>query len=85
MDMLSTAEGFCRAIEESETSDDLREAITGIAIELGFDYFALTHHVDVVAVGESAIRLHNYPSRWADYYDAQALGADSWTRPQRPG
>ena len=74
MDMLSTAEGFCRAIEESETSDDLREAITGIAIELGFDYFALTHHVDVVAVGESAIRLHNYPSRWADYYDAQALG-----------
>lgn len=42
--------------------------------QLGFQYFALTHHVDIVAANGSAIRIHNYPARWADYYDGRALG-----------
>src|SRR5690606_13586856 len=52
----------------------LETALGAIAAELGFQYFALTHHIDIAAAGNSAIRLHNYPDRWADYYDAQALG-----------
>ena len=41
---------------------------------LGFQFFALTHHVDVAHSSGGVIRLHNYPARWADYYDANALG-----------
>jgi LuxR family quorum-sensing system transcriptional regulator CciR len=63
-----------RIVEAVNNADDLMAAMIAVTAELGFQYFALTHHVDVVAAGESAIRLHNYPSRWADYYDARALG-----------
>ncbi|WP_431869556.1 helix-turn-helix transcriptional regulator [Allosphingosinicella sp.] len=71
--MLAMAEGFGRAIEEAETSDDLREAISEITTKLGFDYFALTHHVDVERVPHASMRLHNYPENWVDYFDGNRL------------
>jgi LuxR family quorum-sensing system transcriptional regulator CciR len=55
-------------------ADDLSQAMRDICEALGFQYFALTHHVDIVAASASAIRLHNYPARWADYYEGNALG-----------
>lgn len=63
-----------RIVEAVKNVDDLTAAMVAVTAELGFQYFALTHHVDVVAAGGAAIRLHNYPSRWADYYDGRALG-----------
>jgi LuxR family quorum-sensing system transcriptional regulator CciR len=63
-----------RIVEAVTTVDDLTVAMVVVTAELGFQYFALTHHVDVIAAGGSAIRVHNYPSRWADYYDARSLG-----------
>lgn len=65
---------FARIVEAAGDADALGDAMQAITGELGFQYFALTHHVDVVAMGASAIRLHNYPAQWADYYDAQTLG-----------
>lgn len=65
---------FCRLTEAVGNVDDLTAAMTEISTALGFQYFALTHHVDVTRAGGSAIRLHNYPDRWADYYDGNALG-----------
>lgn len=56
------------------SADDLAAALTTISGELGFQYFALSHHVDIAVAGGNAIRLHNYPARWADYYEANALG-----------
>jgi LuxR family quorum-sensing system transcriptional regulator CciR len=65
---------FTRLVEDVASIDDLRQALAEISVQLGFRYFALSHHVDVARVGEDAIRLHNYPARWADYYDSRALG-----------
>ncbi|SDA25315.1 DNA-binding transcriptional regulator, CsgD family [Sphingomonas sp. NFR15] len=65
---------FTRVVEAAGNVHDLGLAMTAITVELGFQYFALTHHVDVIAERGSAIRLHNYPGRWADYYDRNALG-----------
>lgn len=73
MGMLATAEEFCRAIEATASPDDLRDAIGAIAVELGFDYFALTHHIDMRHAPPSAIRLHNYPNAWVDYFDDNRL------------
>ncbi len=73
MGMLARAEAFCRAIDETETSDDLHSAITEITAELGFDYFALTHHVDAERPPGAAMRLHNYPDNWVDYFDDNRL------------
>lgn len=74
MRMQSMATQFMRVIEAVANPDDLIAATAAMTDQLGFQYFALTHHVDIVAASGSAIRLHNYPARWADYYDRNALG-----------
>lgn len=74
MGMHMMAMQFLRVVEAVENVDDMRAAMQAVTAELGFEYFALTHHVDVVASAGAAIRLHNYPLQWADYYDGRALG-----------
>src|SRR3954462_10797116 len=74
MQLHAMALQFARIVEAAADADELGDALRAITEELGFQYFALTHHVDVLEMGDSAIRLHNYPPQWADYYDAQALG-----------
>lgn len=67
-------EAFIRLIGAVTNTDDLAEAMQTIIADLGFQYFALAHHVDLAAAGATAIRLHNYPARWADYYEENGLG-----------
>ena len=74
MGMHGMAMQFIRIVEEVRTVDDLAAAMQAVTAELGFQYFALTHHVDILAAEGAAIRLHNYPTKWADYYDRNALG-----------
>ena len=61
-------------VEAAGCADDLRLAMVEVCATLGFRYFALTHHVDLAQAPPSTIRLHNYPQKWADYYDGNALG-----------
>jgi LuxR family quorum-sensing system transcriptional regulator CciR len=68
------AEAFLRDVGGTTSEKELGEALACVARELGFDYFALTHHVDIRSAPQSAIRLHNYPSDWVEYYDSQGLG-----------
>ncbi|PKP92531.1 MAG: LuxR family transcriptional regulator [Alphaproteobacteria bacterium HGW-Alphaproteobacteria-16] len=65
---------FMHVVEAVGSADDLAAAMAAVTADLGFQYFALTHHVDIVAASGGAIRLHNYPAQWADYYDGNALG-----------
>jgi LuxR family quorum-sensing system transcriptional regulator CciR len=74
MGMHDMAMRFVRIVEGIKTADDLTAAMATVTADLGFEYFAITHHVDIVAASGSAIRLHNYPQKWADYYDGRALG-----------
>ena len=63
-----------RIVQAVGSAEEMAAAMAIVTGQLGFQYFALTHHVDVIAANGSAIRIHNYPDRWADYYDRQALG-----------
>lgn len=74
MHLHALAMRFMHVIEAVGSADDLAAAMAAITADLGFQYFALTHHVDIVAASGGAIRLHNYPTQWADYYDGHALG-----------
>ncbi len=65
---------FIRTVEAATSTDDLAMAMVDLCAILGFEYFALTHHVDLPSPSGADIRLHNYPEQWAAYYDAQALG-----------
>jgi LuxR family quorum-sensing system transcriptional regulator CciR len=72
--MFNRVEEFVKDVRELASEDDLAEAIGAVTRDLGFRYFALAHHVDVRR-SSSAIRIHNYPAGWAEWFDEQRLGA----------
>lgn len=70
----TNAHEFVRQTTEATNADDLFAALQDISGQMGFAYFALSHHGNVVSGGRGAVRLHNYPIKWADYYDGNGLG-----------
>lgn len=74
MGMLSIAEEFVEHVTRAAATEDLADALSLISRTMGFEYYALSHHVDIAQAGDKAIRLHNYPDQWAQFYDANALG-----------
>lgn len=70
----ATFREFVRMVTSAKDADGLGDALSEVSGLMGFAYFALTHHVDIVREPQSAIRVTNYPTRWAEYYDANALG-----------
>ena len=74
MQTFERAESFLRDLARIDTQGDLAEALAQVTREMGFSYFALSHHGDIRRARQPAIRLHNYPDDWADYYDDHRLG-----------
>lgn len=71
--MFDRIDAFVRDVRKLQTEEELEGALVEIARELGYRYFALTHHLDV-GKSSAAIRIHNYPDAWAEWFDAQGLG-----------
>lgn len=71
--MFGRVEAFVRDVRELETEEALAGALGEITHDLGFRYFALTHHIDIRS-SSAAIRIHNYPEGWAEWFDEQSLG-----------
>ena len=74
MHSFERAEFFLRDVIETNSETELAEVLGATARKLGFTYFALTHHVDIRRTLQPAIRLHNYPGDWVEYYDSNSLG-----------
>ncbi len=72
--MFDRVEAFVRDVRQVSSEQELTEALGYITSELGFRYFALAHHVDI-RKRQEAIRLHNYPDGWENWFDDQGLGA----------
>jgi LuxR family quorum-sensing system transcriptional regulator CciR len=73
--MFSRVDAFVRNVRELQSEEALAGALAEVSRDLGFRYFALTHHVDVRR-SSAAIRIHNYPEGWVEWFDAQSLGAN---------
>lgn len=74
MNLVRVAEEFAQAVEDAACSKELEDILDAIGRELGFHYFALTHHIDIPRAPRPAIRLHNYPPAWVEYFDTHRLG-----------
>ncbi|HLT00912.1 MAG TPA: LuxR family transcriptional regulator [Geminicoccaceae bacterium] len=72
--MLDRIDAFIRDLAGARTEDDLDGLLAEISREMGFTYFAVTHHVDLHGLAAPAIRLANYPADWVDYFDRNGLG-----------
>ena len=66
--MFGRVEAFVRDVRELQTEEALAGALAHVSRDLGFRYFALTHHLDVRR-SSAAIRIHNYPEGWAEWFD----------------
>ena len=71
--MFDRVDAFVRDVRELKTEEALAAALADVSRDLGFRYFALTHHIDV-RESNAAIRIHNYPDGWAEWFDEQSLG-----------
>lgn len=58
--------------EGGYSASELIATMSWITIDLGFDYFAIAQHADLTT-NANAIRVHNYPPAWVEYYEAHAL------------
>ena len=65
---------YFRYFSEVATGSELADLLESVTRDLGFRYFALTHHVDIRRNPDKTIRLLNYPGEWVEYYDANCLG-----------
>jgi LuxR family quorum-sensing system transcriptional regulator CciR len=65
---------FVEDVNAVRTAAELALVVSQITKELGFNHFAISHHVDLRASSEPAMRIHNYPDAWERYYDRQQLG-----------
>lgn len=72
--MFDRIDAFVRDVAEVESEADLARLLEEISREMGFAYFALTHHVDIRRAPAPAIRLANYPAEWIAWFDDQTLG-----------
>lgn len=72
--MFDRIDAFTRDVGLVRSETELAEALGEICGEMGFRYFALTHHLDVRLAPQPVIRLDNYPSEWVRYFDDQKLG-----------
>lgn len=71
--MFGRVEAFVRDLSQIDSEEELGLALGEVTTDLGFRYFALTHHLDVRRTSK-AIRLHNYPEGWEEWFDEQGLG-----------
>lgn len=66
---------FAAAVSAARDQADLALILADVTRRMGYDYFALTHHVDWQDGRPDAIRLHNYPPEWVTFFDTNGLGA----------
>ena len=73
---LDLAQQFIERARLVMTDEQLRCLLDDISRELGFDHFALIHHVDLRQSSPSVIHIQNYPSVWAERFIHDRLFLD---------
>jgi len=85
MSAMDDVQQFITASREISRPEDLHALLQDITREMGFDFFALIHHVDLRPLGglqdhvvtEDFVALSDYPQSWVDQYiDAGIVSND---------
>ncbi len=74
MPRLAIAEVFVQNAKVATSADALRASLLQSCEAMGVRYFALTHHINFGHDGGPAVRLHNYPPSWEEWFDQNELG-----------
>ena len=74
MSRFEIAEVFVEDARSAASIDVLQAALLDCCETMGIRYFALTHHIDFRRPDGPAVRIHNYPPIWQEWFDANGLG-----------
>jgi LuxR family quorum-sensing system transcriptional regulator CciR len=80
----SDVQSFIDGSKRVCTAKELERLISDISLEMGFDFFALVHHVDLTPMNQqlthmadgSLIAMTNYPPGWVEAYVARNIVAN---------
>jgi LuxR family transcriptional regulator, quorum-sensing system regulator CciR len=75
-DGLVLVQDFVNAASRIDAMADLRSLIDGATRELGFDYYAIVHHVCFGRPSRNNVRLSNYPMEWLALMREEGRPAD---------
>jgi LuxR family transcriptional regulator, quorum-sensing system regulator CciR len=67
---------FVAAAQKVESTGELENLMGAITGELGFDHFAIVHHVVAKTAAAPMIRLTNYPESWAQAHTEREYVGD---------
>jgi LuxR family quorum-sensing system transcriptional regulator CciR len=76
MSIFTDVQSFVHQANRVTEMKELQTLLEAAAKELGFDYFALVHHVNIYATKGDVVFLFNYPSTWADLIDRKGYFTD---------
>ncbi|NHK27173.1 LuxR family transcriptional regulator [Parvularcula flava] len=84
MSRLKTVQAFVDEARHLRRPSDLRALLACITMEMGFDYFALIHHVDLTGYSQALthmeegrlVALATYPESWVEQYIAGNIVAN---------
>lgn len=72
---LAEVQAFCTVARAATTPHALMQAVEEITAAMGFRYFALVHHIDLLNPGSTIVRLVSYPRDWVDAFEEGRLYA----------
>ena len=76
MSMVADVQQFVREANRITEVKELRGLLEGIVQTLGFDYFALVHHVNIYQTNGDVVYLFDFPQAWADQIDRRGYFSD---------
>ena len=84
MTSFAQVERFIEASKSAASPRELDNLLADITAEMGFDYYALIHHVDLTSMASdlrhmtdgSLVALTNYPEGWVEAYVARNIVAN---------
>jgi LuxR family quorum-sensing system transcriptional regulator CciR len=77
MGQIQDVQTFVREANRITEIEELEPILANIMQSLGFDLYALVHHVPGSVVPENVVRLSNYPEAWRDVMRARNYFADN--------
>lgn len=71
---------YVKQLSTVDNFTDLEARLSDVLAEIGFSYYALVHHVDVISPPLGFVRTTNYPESWKQAFVAYRYYADDPTR-----
>jgi LuxR family quorum-sensing system transcriptional regulator CciR len=74
MNLMALVNEFGNTAERISTPEELETILRQFTPRMGFHFFALTQHANLIGLHRRTFRLHNYPPGWETYFDSHSLG-----------